>query len=325
MKCKIRDCRADAIDGYYCEEHSCKECDDGYTDGSAYCERCRCSYKACYRFSSDAKQRCVVHRDIKPLLCVGLKCTKPILDSRQYCEDHACPFYDCKIQKSKWAGACNLHWCIVDDCYRKSMGGVASLCSKHEKARVWENIEYKKGSSNSVFQNSTNNNNSNLQRKKCRSPDCDHELFTIVDHCPIHSCVAPKCINYASSEDGYLCIDHICRMEDCTAQRSLPFLFCEQHATEATHLEEDKSREQPSVQRITPRGVTKVDGKRKFQTEDYDVCRICKCVGIDTEVKDCGHEFHRECIVKWKERSKSCPVCNCNISELTPVVYAAVQ
>ena len=36
-------------------------------------------------------------------------------------------------------------------------------------------------------------------------------------------------------------------------------------------------------------------------------CAICYEQG-DYQLK-CGHIFHKKCIAKWKERSRSCPLC----------------
>jgi hypothetical protein len=332
MECKSQDCTGRAVDGSYCVLHSCKECDNGYSAGKAYCEKCQCSHRACYRYSRDAKQRCVAHREIKPLLCTASNCTKPILDSRGYCEDHTCHFYSCKVQKEKWAGSCAMHRCTKGNCYRKPMyeGG---LCTKHVQEIDIERWGYKKRPESS--NNSNTHPGSTPVVRKCKSPGCDHELISIVDYCPIHSCNVPRCLNYATSQNEYLCTWHKCSTDSCKASRALPSLYCERHATEATHLVEatllttegnhNNNNKQSTIQRITSNKVTSMDGKRKFQSEDYDVCQICKCIGIDTEVEGCCHEFHRECILKWMTRNKRCPVCNCTIPVLSPVVYSVSQ
>ena len=48
-------------------------------------------------------------------------------------------------------------------------------------------------------------------------------------------------------------------------------------------------------------------------SNDEDKCTICQ---YELEVEDsvialpCGHVFHADCIKKWLELSKMCPICN---------------
>ena len=49
-------------------------------------------------------------------------------------------------------------------------------------------------------------------------------------------------------------------------------------------------------------------------------CSICFCTlqteGCDNKKLCCGHEYHTACINTWLEKSRTCPLCRCDVTEL---------
>lgn len=43
----------------------------------------------------------------------------------------------------------------------------------------------------------------------------------------------------------------------------------------------------------------------------FGACSICQCDYDGERVKElkCGHQYHKECISKWLEHKKKCPMC----------------
>ena len=52
------------------------------------------------------------------------------------------------------------------------------------------------------------------------------------------------------------------------------------------------------------------------------MCSICRCNmnegDIVRKIRHCGHTFHINCIDRWLEDQKKCPICRHNLLESTP-------
>jgi len=58
---------------------------------------------------------------------------------------------------------------------------------------------------------------------------------------------------------------------------------------------------------------------RDESSEKEEECVICK-IGYNSDdilrkIKVCSHSFHMECLDKWFEKSKKCPLCRCDITQ----------
>ncbi|KAK1315680.1 E3 ubiquitin ligase BIG BROTHER [Acorus calamus] len=69
-------------------------------------------------------------------------------------------------------------------------------------------------------------------------------------------------------------------------------------------IEYSRDREEEEVETV------RYDGSGA--EEEEEVCPVClKSLVIGEEIKrtPCGHLFHGECIFRWLERSRTCPMC----------------
>jgi len=58
------------------------------------------------------------------------------------------------------------------------------------------------------------------------------------------------------------------------------------------------------------------DVKENIEKEDLNMCAICQIEYDDNEFKSklkCNHLFHRQCILRWFNNTKNCPLCRYNI------------
>ncbi len=47
--------------------------------------------------------------------------------------------------------------------------------------------------------------------------------------------------------------------------------------------------------------------------EDCSICLTKKFTKETIHVTECGHIFHKACLLKWKEQQNTCPICKSNI------------
>ncbi|KAK1315681.1 E3 ubiquitin ligase BIG BROTHER [Acorus calamus] len=62
--------------------------------------------------------------------------------------------------------------------------------------------------------------------------------------------------------------------------------------------------------------TVRYDGSGADEEEVCPVCLQSLVVGEDIQRTTCGHLFHGECIFRWLERSRTCPVCRFNMRTL---------
>uniref|UniRef100_A0A061S1N7 Zinc finger family protein n=1 Tax=Tetraselmis sp. GSL018 TaxID=582737 RepID=A0A061S1N7_9CHLO len=56
------------------------------------------------------------------------------------------------------------------------------------------------------------------------------------------------------------------------------------------------------------------------EDEDEEQCAVCRMefeAGEELSLLPCGHGYHRECIQRWLEDNKACPVCNTELGDKT--------
>ncbi|XP_044493888.1 probable E3 ubiquitin-protein ligase RHB1A isoform X3 [Mangifera indica] len=78
-------------------------------------------------------------------------------------------------------------------------------------------------------------------------------------------------------------------------------------------LEELDLKNQASSLLVSPRKSEVAKLNESMVAEEDDTCPIC-LEEYDTEnpklITKCEHHFHLSCILEWKERSDSCPICD---------------
>ena len=61
-------------------------------------------------------------------------------------------------------------------------------------------------------------------------------------------------------------------------------------------------------------------GDQKMCFQHSDKCPICLeklGQGDDTSSLVCGHSFHATCVYRWFDRSNTCPMCRCQVKQMT--------
>lgn len=56
------------------------------------------------------------------------------------------------------------------------------------------------------------------------------------------------------------------------------------------------------------RGLVKQKQGEESKEDDYNLCGICLCSKIEMALQ-CGHSFCEDCIVNWRKKQSSCPMC----------------
>jgi hypothetical protein len=71
-----------------------------------------------------------------------------------------------------------------------------------------------------------------------------------------------------------------------------------------------------SIKKLLHKNIIK-NGYKKITNEDKEQCSICLemyQIGLYKRNLKCGHSFHKKCIDKWINFSKSsCPICRKNL------------
>ncbi|KAJ0728573.1 putative transcription factor C2H2 family [Helianthus annuus] len=60
----------------------------------------------------------------------------------------------------------------------------------------------------------------------------------------------------------------------------------------------------------------KIGGKSDEAKEEVDICAICLQefeMGETYMAFECKHGYHQECIEKWLQKKKNCPVCRAHV------------
>ncbi|KAK1278780.1 NEP1-interacting protein-like 1 [Acorus gramineus] len=63
------------------------------------------------------------------------------------------------------------------------------------------------------------------------------------------------------------------------------------------------------------------------EEEEEEVCPVCLqnfVVGEEIKSTPCGHRFHEECIFRWMESSRTCPMCRSSVRRAKKVVWLMV-
>lgn len=98
-------------------------------------------------------------------------------------------------------------------------------------------------------------------------------------------------------------------------------LFIPKHVSKTRVLQYIKSLKSGTFQQLVQDRINSrfpsFHKDKIYVDENFDeidtTCAICLQYDSDYQLNACGHMFHRHCILTWKKKSKTCPLCRCNI------------